>query len=409
MTAATNVRSYAVVTAAYWAFTLTDGALRMLVLLHFHRLGYSPVQLASLFLLYEICGLFTNLIGGWIGSRVGLRPTLFIGLSLQIAALAMLSSLSSEWAMAVQVSYVVVAQGVSGIAKDFTKLSAKSAIKVLVAKDAAGTLFRWVALLTGSKNTLKGAGFFLGGVLLSVLGFQHALWSMAATLVLVAIAAAVLLPGSMGKSKQKVPFKEIFSKTRAVNLLSAARLFLFGARDVWFVVGLPVFLSEVLGWSFVQIGGYLAGWVIVYGLVQAMTPRIMPGLGAAHGNDARAAKVWGLVLAVIPLGIYGALEAGLPVDGVVLGGLGIFGVVFAINSAVHSYLILAYTDDDNVAMNVGFYYMANAAGRLLGTLLSGTVYQWAGLGGCLVVAGAMVAVSSAFALALPNPRPPASR
>jgi hypothetical protein len=399
-----QLRSYIVVTAAYWGFTLTDGALRMLVLLHFHRLGYTPFELATLFLLYEVFGVVTNLIGGWIGSRAGLKVTLFAGLVLQIGALMMLSALSTDWTQLSQVAYVVVAQGLSGIAKDFTKLSSKSAIKLLVPSDAGGTLFRWVALLTGSKNTLKGAGFFLGGVLLSNLGFRDALWAMAGGLVLVVTLTAALLPGGIGRAKSSVKFSQILSKSRAINIISAARMFLFCARDVWFVVALPVFLSEVSGWSFVAIGTYMAAWVIGYGVVQAMTPRFMTRMGGGAVNDARAAKIWGFVLAVITLGIFGALQSDLSPTTVVVAGLAVFGVVFAINSAVHSYLILAYTDADKVALNVGFYYMANAVGRLIGTILSGLIYQAAGLEACLVTAAGMVIAATLFALVLPDPR-----
>jgi predicted MFS family arabinose efflux permease len=399
-----ELRSYAVVTAAYWGFTLTDGALRMLVLLHFHALGYTPFELAMLFLLYEVFGVVTNLVGGWIGSRVGLKATLFAGLLLQVAALGILSGLSTAWPQVVQVAYVVGAQGLSGIAKDFTKLSSKSAIKLLVPHDAHGTLFRWVALLTGSKNTLKGVGFFAGGLLLSALGFRRSLWAMAGGLVVVIALTAALLPGGMGRAKSKVKFSQILSKTRAINILSAARLFLFGARDVWFVVALPVFLSDVAGWSFVAIGTYLAGWVIAYGIVQAGTPRLMRRMGGAGVNDARAAKLWGFALALVPAGIYGGLHTSASATVVVVAGLGVFGVVFAINSAVHSYLILAYTDADKVALNVGFYYMANAAGRLIGTILSGLVYQAGGLGPCLLTATGMVLAASVLAVFLPDPR-----
>ena len=414
-----QLRSYIVVTGAYWAFTLTDGALRMLVLLHFHSLGYSPFELASLFLLYELFGVITNLIGGWIGSRVGLKATLFMGLILQVAALGMLSGLSASWSQVVQVAYVVIAQGVSGIAKDFTKLSSKSAIKLLVPGDAHGTLFRWVALLTGSKNTLKGIGFFLGGLLLSQLGFRHSLWSMAGGLVLAIVASALLLPAGMGRARAKVKLTSILAKTRAINILSIARLFLFGARDVWFVVALPVFLYDVVGWSFVEVGSYLAAWVIGYGAVQALTPRVLdrktPGASPHPGragsrpstpgvNDARAAQVWGFLLALVPAAIFLALRAGAPSTATIVVGLGVFGVLFAVNSAVHSYLILAYADADRVALDVGFYYMANAMGRLLGTVLSGLVYQYFEIGGCLLAAAGMVLVASILALFLPNPR-----
>lgn len=398
-----QVRSYAIVTAAYWAFTLTDGALRMLVLLHFHTLGYSPLQLASLFLLYEIFGLVTNLLGGWIGTRTGLKATLLVGMAVQIAALLMLSGLSAGWAQAAQVSYVVLAQGLSGIAKDFTKLSAKSAIKVLVPDDAHGTLFRWVALLTGSKNTLKGIGFFLGGALLAGLGFRDALWAMAAGLAVALALTTVALPSGMGRAKAKVKLTRLLAKSRAINALSAARMFLFGARDVWFVVALPVFLYDVVGWSFVQVGTYMAAWVIGYGAVQAVTPRVVDR-GRGSTDDARAAQLAGVALAVITAAIYVALRAGAPAAATIVVGLAVFGAAFAVNSALHSYLIIAYAKSDEVAADVGFYYMANAAGRLLGTVLSGALYQAVGFGGCLLTAAAMAAAAAALALLLPNPR-----
>ncbi len=397
-----GVRNYAVVTGAYWSFTLTDGALRMLVLLHFHALGYSPFQLALLFVLYEVFGVVTNLLGGFLAARIGLKTTLVAGLGLQVLSLVLLSLLSETWSVAQQVIYVLLAQGVSGVAKDLTKLSSKSAIKLVVPQDAAGTLFRWVALLTGSKNALKGAGFFLGGALLSLLGFQYSLWVLAAGVFIAAGAAGALLPSELGRAKAKLKFSQILSKTRAINVLSLARMFLFCARDVWFVVALPVFLYEALGFSFVQVGSYMALWVIGYGIVQAVAPKFLRH-GPEH-NEARPAQLWAFLLLVVPLAIAYALAAELDPKLVALVGLAVFGFVFAINSAVHSYLVLAYTDADKVAANVGFYYMANAGGRLVGTLLSGLLYQLGGLQLCLMSAAGFVLVSALSSLALPDTR-----
>ena len=260
------IRQYLVVTGNYWAFTLTDGALRMLVVLHFHGLGYSPLEIALLFLFYEIFGVITNLVGGWLGAHLGLNRTMNFGLALQVVALAMLlvpaAMLTVPWVMA--------AQAMSGIAKDLNKMSAKSSIKLLVPADAQGLLYKWVAILTGSKNALKGAGFFLGGVLLMWLGFTGAVGTMAAVLALVWLASMVFLKKDLGKASSKPRFRDIFSKSRAINILSTARMLLFGARDVWFVVALPVFLSQTLGWSHMQTGGFLALWVIGYGAVQAI-------------------------------------------------------------------------------------------------------------------------------------------
>ena len=399
-----NLRNYTLVTGAYWGFTLTDGALRMLVLLHFHALGYSAVQIAFLFLLYEFFGILTNLIGGWIGSQLGLKITLFAGLALQVLALAALALLDPTWPMALAVAYVMGAQALSGIAKDLTKMSSKSAIKVLIPDAAQGALFKWVAILTGSKNALKGAGFFLGGVLLAWLGFRGALFAMAAALALVLVASVLSLPPELGQAKNKVKFSQLLSKSRNINLLSAARLFLFGSRDVWFVVALPVFLSASLGWSHAEVGGFLALWVIGYGGVQALAPKLLNRGLAGGAPQGGTASLGAFALAVLTALIALGVQAGLSPWLTVVAGLALFGLIFAVNSAVHSYLILAYTDRDEVALNVGFYYMANAAGRLVGTLLSGVVYQLAGLSGCLWVSMALVLAAAGLSLRLPRGR-----
>ncbi len=396
-----DLRNYTIVTGSYWGFTLTDGALRMLVLLHFHELGYSPVQLAFLFLFYEFCGMATNLLGGWIGSRVGLKITLFAGLGTQIAALVALSFVQSHWAVPLSVFYVMAAQALSGIAKDLTKMSSKSAVKLLVPTGEGETgagraLFKWVAILTGSKNAMKGMGFLLGGLLLGWLGFVTALWVMAGGLLLVLVSGVVGLREDLGRSKEKVKFNQLFSKSRAINLLSLARFFLFGSRDIWFVVALPIFLKEELRWSFGAVGGFMAAWIIGYGLVQASAP------GLLKRGGARAALWWGGALALVTGALALAVQLDFHVVVVVLGGLVVFGVVFAVNSAVHSYLILAYTDSDKVALNVGFYYMANAGGRLVGTLLSGLLYLGAGLSGCLWASASFVLVAVTLTVGLPR-------
>lgn len=377
-----NIRSYSIVTASYWGFTLTDGALRMLVLLHFHQLGYSPVHLAFLFLLYEFCGVLTNIIGSWIGSRVGLKFTLYAGLALQISALLILSALNPSWSPAFSISYIMVSQALSGIAKDLTKMSSKSAVKLIAAEENVtqpnGTLFKWVAILTGSKNTLKGVGFFLGGLLLTLLGFTHSLWLMAGCLSATLIATMLLLREDMGKTKAKVKFSHLFSKSREINWLSTARLFLFASRDIWFVVALPVFLKSTLGWSFHQIGGFMAFWVIGYGLIQAITPRFIK---SQHARS--SATLWVGILTTVTALLAFTLQIEFYPTVSIFIGLITFGAVFAINSALHSYLILTLTNDDQVALNVGFYYMANAWGRLIGTLLSGLIYLAGGLSACL--------------------------
>ncbi len=402
------VRHYAVVTAAYWGFTITDGALRMLVLLHFHQLGYSPVTLAFLFLLYEFFGIVTNLVGGWLGSRYGLNKTLYGGLALQIVALTALSAVDVGWVEWVSVAYVMGAQALSGIAKDLTKMSAKSAIKLVVAPagDGGGNpLFRWVAVLTGSKNALKGVGFFVGGALLGAIGFRSALWLMAAVLAVVLVAVVVLLRIDIGRSPRPQGVGRLFSPSGAVNRLSAARVFLFGSRDVWFVVALPLFLDTELGWSFEGIGAFLALWVIGYGFVQSAAPRL---LGARSGNEARAARWWALALAAVAAAIAAAVTADLYPEVAIIGGLIVFGVVFAVNSSLHSYLILAYSTDDDVALDVGFYYSANATGRLVGTLLSGVTFLVGGLSLALWTSAGFLALTWGLSLLLPPTPGPAA-
>ncbi len=396
------VRNYALVTAAYWGFTLTDGALRMLVLLHFDELGYSAVQIAFLFLFYEFFGIVTNLFGGWIAARSGLKVTLYGGLLLQIGALMMLALLRPEWSRTAAVMYVMGAQALSGIAKDLTKMSAKSAIKIIVPEGEEGALFKWVARLTGSKNALKGAGFFLGGVLLTALGFFGSLLAMSIGLAVVLAGTVFSLPSGMGKAKEKIKFTRLFSKSPAINWLSAARLFLFSARDVWFVVGLPVFLASTLGWSFWQVGAFAASWFIGYGFVQAIVPEILRKSGAREGVTGDTARQWAFVLVLIPAALAVALQLGAEPAPALMVGLGVFMVTFAINSSVHSYLILAYSNDDQVAVNVGFYYMANAGGRLLGTLLSGLVFEFYGFAGCLIASSALVLAAALLSFKLPH-------
>ncbi|SIP87325.1 organoarsenical effux MFS transporter ArsJ [Marinobacterium stanieri] len=396
------IRQYLVVTGNYWAFTLTDGALRMLVVLHFHGLGYSPLEIALLFLFYEVFGVITNLVGGWLGAHLGLNRTMNIGLGLQVVALAMLL-VPAAW---LTVPWVMAAQALSGIAKDLNKMSAKSSIKLLVPENAQGTLYKWVAILTGSKNALKGAGFFLGGALLMWLGFAGAVAAMAIALAMVWLLSLVLLKKDLGKAKSKPRFRDIFSKSRAINILSAARMFLFGARDVWFVVALPVFLSQTLGWNHSQTGGFLALWVIGYGMVQAVAPRIT---GKASGKvpDGRAATGWAALLAGLPALIALGLMWGMDPAWALMGGLLAFGAVFAVNSSLHSYLIVSYAGQDGVSLDVGFYYMANAMGRLIGTLLSGWVFQMAGQGSiglqaCLWISAAMLVLTVLISLGLPT-------
>lgn len=393
----TEVRQYLLVTGNYWAFTLTDGALRMLVVLHFHGLGYTPLQIAALFLFYEVFGVITNLVGGYLGARLGLNRTMNLGLGLQVIALLMLT-VPTAW---LTIPWVMGAQALSGVAKDLNKMSAKSSIKLLVPDSRQGTLYKWVAILTGSKNALKGVGFFLGGALLALLGFAGAVLAMAVVLALIWLGSLAWLRQDLGKAKAKPKFRDLLSKSRAINILSAARLFLFGARDVWFVVALPVYLSSALGWDVWRVGGFLAAWVIGYGIVQSLAPAIT-GKRRGHVPDGRAAFIWAGLLAALPAAIALGLSAGWNTQVVLLGGLMLFGVLFAVNSSLHSYLIVSYAKEDGVSLDVGFYYMSNALGRLIGTLLSGWVFQAWGLSACLWISTAFVLLAALISMGLPR-------
>ncbi|WP_299503297.1 organoarsenical effux MFS transporter ArsJ [uncultured Roseobacter sp.] len=410
--------AYVAVTAAYWAFMLTDGALRMLVLLHFHTLGFSPVQLAYLFVLYEVAGVVTNLSAGWIAARFGLTSTLYAGLALQVAALVALAQLDPSWTVAASVVFVMAVQGASGVAKDLAKMSAKSAVKLLAPAEQGG-LFRWVALLTGSKNAVKGFGFLIGAVLLGLVGLKTAVLGMAAILALILVAIVAKMPSGLPVGRKDAKFREVFSKNANVNWLSFARVFLFAARDVWFVVGIPIYFYAVLSdgseagnrTAFFTIGSFMALWIILYGAVQAAAPRLLKARARDEAEIIKSARHWGASLIAIPA-LLAALVYVTPEPAgwltlTIIAGLLVFGGLFAINSALHSYLILAFSSGERVTMDVGFYYMANAAGRLLGTVLSGLSYQIGGLPLCLGTAALLLILSTLGAARL-QPVAPAS-
>jgi MFS family permease len=396
-----DLRNYAIVTGAYWADTVTDGAIRTLVLFYFYQRGYSPFEVASLFLFYELFGIVTNLVGGWLAARLGLKSTLVMGLAIQLGALAMLGLAPSPWLVA---PYVMASQALSGIAKDLTKMSSKSAVRLVAPEGSNDALFRWVAVLTGSKNALKGVGFFLGGLLLTLVGFRASQLLLAALVATALVLVVTLMRGTLGTPDRKARFSQMFSNSRAVNVLAAARILLFASRDVWFVVGLPVYLESALGWSFWQTGAFLAVWVIGYGAVQAAAPRLLGGRSRGVGEPTgRLAALLAFALAAFPALIAITLASSNAAPSIVIVvGLIAFGIAFALNSAVHSYLILRYADGDRVAMNVGFYYMANAGGRLLGTILSGLLYQWRGLDACLWASVVFVLGAGLLSLLLPR-------
>jgi len=392
-----QLRNYSVVTGGYWAFTITDGAIRMLVVLYFHMLGYSPLEVAMLFLFYELCGVFTNLVGGWLAARLGLNVIMHTGMALQVIALLMLT-VPDAW---LSVVYVMFAQALSGIAKDLNKMSAKASVKLLVPQGAEAKLFKWVSVLTGSKNALKGVGFFIGAVLLDGVGFRDSLVILATVLTLVLLITWMKLPRGIGKMTTKPAFTQLFSNNPSINWLSAARLFLFGSRDVWFVVALPLFLYSVVGWSFTQVGTFFACWVIGYGFVQAIAPNVLSLKSKTHHVDRTTLIALAITLSLTPIVIAIGLDLSVNPSILLMAGLSIFGFLFALNSAVHSYLILSYADSDRVSLDVGFYYMANASGRLIGTVLSGLIYQKWGMTGCLYCSAVFILLAALLSCKLP--------
>lgn len=392
-----QIRSYALITFNYWNFTLTDGALRMLVVLHFHTLGYTGFEIAMLFLFYEFFGVVTNLVGGWLGARIGLNRTMNIGLFMQIIALLMLAVPSHF----LSIPLVMFAQAISGIAKDLNKMSAKTSIKTLVNSHQSGKLYRLIAILTGSKNALKGAGFFLGGALLSLIGFQSAMLTMASILTLVLAGSLIWLQKDLGKARSKPKFTQIFSKSKAINILSAARLFLFASRDVWFVIALPISLSAVFGWSHAETGSFMAIWVMGYGLVQGIAPKIT-GTESHHIQSRFPLALWSATLLLVSVLLALTITLQWHPQLSLIIGLLIFGGIFAINSSLHSYLIVSFAREEGASMDVGFYYMANATGRLTGTMLSGWAFQWGGLEACLWISSLFIFFTVIISMIMPD-------
>ena len=372
---------FLLVSLCYQGFTLSDGALRMLVLLHLNQQGRTPWALLLVLLPYEIAGVFTNLLGGWLGARHGLKLPLLLGLVLQS-----LACLALGLAVAPSLAFVMLTQVASGIAKDLAKTAAKSYVRALPA-GADDRLFARVGWLTGSKNVTKGLGFFVGGALLTAVGFQVTNLALAAALLAIALLAIWLLPNPPGKPRARIA--RVADHGPPVRWLALARLFLFAARDAWFAIAVPLYLATSLQWPSAWIGTFLSVWVIGYGLVQAATPLWWPAPSTASG--VRRTRVTTALLVVPLLATSAALWAGLAGGPALVLGLCAFGAVFAVTSSLHSWLVLAIARGDDVVERVGFYYAANSAGRLLGTVLSGALFALgtgaeAGLLACLLAA-----------------------
>ena len=378
-----NLKNFLIITNTYLFFSLTDGAIRMIVLLHFFHLGFSPLSLAFLFLLYELVGVITNLVGGWFASFYGIKRMFTFGVLLQIFGLFFLSFYSPSWEIYSSIIWVMIAQGISGIAKDISKTSSKSAIKI-VSGDGKGILFKWVSWFTGLKNASKGLGFFVGSLLIEIIGFQYSLYILIFFLS-ICLFFLFFLDSEIGVLKTSKNLKQFFSKSKNINILSIARLFLFGSRDMWFVVGLPLFLYSA-GWSFWHVGSFLAFWIIGYGFCQSSIPFLITRSTDGLTLEISSAKFWVFMLTIIQLVLLILINLNVQYispEKILIFGLLIYGGVFSINSALHSYLILAYSRNSSVAEDVGFYYSSNALGRFFGTFLSGYLYQTVGISGCI--------------------------
>jgi len=232
-----RLRPFVIISITYLLFTVTDGAIRMIVLLHAYSKSFSALQVAVMFTLYELAGVFTNLAAGMMGARWGIRFTLIVGLCLQIFSYGLLFGWNDDWSQRTAIIYVTIAQMFAGIAKDLTKLGGKTVTKLVTPEGRHTRLFRLVSLLTGWKNSLKGVGYFRGSALLEV-SYDAALGFMIGLIVIAMPFAIFGLDKNLGTAKKKnASLKEIFVLDNFnLNVLSLARLFLFASRDFWFEV-----------------------------------------------------------------------------------------------------------------------------------------------------------------------------
>lgn len=411
-----GMRAFASVSLCYLLFTTTDGALRMVVLFYAFTLGFSAWDVALMFSLYELAGIATNLLAGVAGARWGIKSTLLVGLGVQLAGISMLFGFNIAWtdpgARWKALAWVAVANGVGGIAKDLVKLGGKTVSKLVTPDEKQSRLFAVVAWLTGMKNSMKGVGYFVGAASLSV-SLEFAL-GLNLALICIAIPIALFgLPRDVGKARSRnLSLRAILIPARNVQRLSFARAFLFGSRDLWFEVVLPFYLRDVargLGWSRFAAGAFLAAFIIIYGQIQTATPRYVLSPLCQEPANKLVQTLWNSVLTAVPL-VLAVLftssdafrEHRVPeMTGAICALLACFCIVFAVNSSIHSYLIVRYSAGDKVAADIGFYYMSNAAGRFVGTLVSGALYEWSAgadktraMGWCFVASTAFCAASA---------------
>lgn len=381
---------FAIISVSYLLFTITDGAVRMIVLLHAYQQQFSALDVAIMFSMYEAAGIITNLAAGMLGARWGIKTTLLWGLTVQLFGLGMLFGWQEDWSKAEAIIYVTASQMLCGVAKDLTKLGGKTVTKLVTPEGKNSSLFKLVSLITGWKNSLKGAGYFLGAATVGV-NYYMSLGILCGLVVAAMPWAIIGLSNQLGRTrKENVSFSQLFNNNHNINTLSLSRVFLFASRDLWFEVPLPFFLRSAesgIGWSRALTGAFLAIFIIVYGQVQSWTPQVVLQPLRQSPPDKYGAFWWAASL-VVPLSILGGIMLGTGIYGpgvdpapaivaiTVL--LYSFCVLFAVNSAIHSYLIVRYAQSDKVAMQVGVYYASNALGRLVGTMLSGVLYTYAG-------------------------------
>ena len=417
-----HVRNMYMSSIAYVVFTLTDGGARTIVLLHAHQLGFNAIEIALMFALYELMGVATNLAGGFFGSQHGLRFTVMLSLVLQLVgftALACTGTVFGELKDATDSVrfeafwWIASCQALNGIAKDLMKLAGKSTPKLVTGPNENSKLFKLVAYLTGMKNSMKGLGYFVGGLLLAGTGYVGALAIMGGFIAILAPFSWIYLDSDLGIAKKRPKCSQVFNKNRNVNILSGARFFLFGSRDIWFEVAAPLFLAAApLDWSDGSVGGFMAGYTIIYGQFQALTATAFKTEKLKRNPNNRDVVILAMICAVLPAALGGLLyvirDHITATQVVLIMGVALYAIVFAANSSVHSFMIVLYSNRDKVAMDLGFYYMANAGGRLVGTVASGFVFYHTkseyGLSVCLWISSAFLLGAALVSMLLDKPQ-----
>jgi MFS family permease len=382
------IKPFVVISASYLLFTVTDGGIRTIVLFNAFQRKFSAFEVSIMFVLYELAGTFTNFLAGIAGARWGLKATMLAGLFLQLGGIGMLFGWSEKFTKEQAIIFVTIAQMLSGISKDLVKLGGKAVTKLVTPDSKQGVLYKRVSMITGLKNSLKGVGYFLGGALVQW-SYFGALGVMMGIVLLAIPWPALGLESGLGRTRREnITWRSVFKKNHNIQALSAARFFLFASRDAWFDVPLPFYLrsKEGFGWERAAAAALLGAWIILYGQVQSWTPQLVAKPLKQFPANKYHAALWAGINAVIPLvlgcflqfsDIFRAhdVRAMMPI---LLVGVFVFAIIFAINSSIHSYLAVKYSEGDKIAVDIGFYYMSNSAGRLFGTLVGGALFEFVG-------------------------------